>query len=228
MAIGLARVLGYDFPENFRMPYLATSVADFWHRWHISLSTWLRDYLYIPLGGSRRGPVRTYINLMLTMLLGGLWHGAAWVFVIWGGLHGVSLAVHRLWSARVAKDDSVLASHPAIESLKVAASWAATMLVVMVGWVFFRSTDGGLPQALTILDKMFVHPVEGIAWVHPFVVGVIALIAVVHLWAGADVFPRVRRLPLGAWYTPVALFLMLWTIVVFPAREFAPFIYFQF
>src|SRR5690606_12257641 len=155
MAIGLARVLGYDFPENFRMPYLSTSVAEFWHRWHISLSTWLRDYLYIPLGGNRGSATRTYINLMLTMLLGGLWHGAAWVFVIWGAIHGVALAIHRLWRAQLKRRP--IAPLPAMfEPLLQFASWLLTMMVVMVAWVFFRSTDGGLPQAVTILEKMFV------------------------------------------------------------------------
>jgi len=227
MAIGLARVLGYDFPENFRMPYLATSVADFWHRWHISLSTWLRDYLYIPLGGSRGGERRTYINLMLTMLLGGLWHGAAWVFVIWGGLHGAALGINRMWSLRESARNKE-PKHPLATGIETLASWVATMLVVIVGWVFFRSTDGGLPQALTVLDKMFLHPLQGVSWIHPFVVGIIGLMALLHALAGANVFPRARRLPLGAWYTPVVIFLMLWVIVVFPAKEFAPFIYFQF
>lgn len=95
MAIGLALLMGFHLPENFRRPYLAISLQDFWRRWHISLSTWLRDYLYISLGGNRKGPFRTYINLMITMLLGGLWHGASWVYIIWGGLHGVGLAIER-------------------------------------------------------------------------------------------------------------------------------------
>ena len=96
IAIGCARMLGFVFPENFRMPYLATSVTDFWHRWHITLSTWLRDYLYIPLGGNRGGALATLRNLMITMLLGGLWHGAQWTFVAWGGVHGVALCIERL------------------------------------------------------------------------------------------------------------------------------------
>ena len=95
MAIGLALLMGFHLPENFRRPYQAISLQDFWRRWHISLSTWLRDYLYISLGGNRRGKIRTYINLMITMLLGGLWHGASWVYIIWGGLHGVGLAIER-------------------------------------------------------------------------------------------------------------------------------------
>ena len=98
MAIGTARMIGYDLPENFNMPYLSTNITEFWRRWHMTLSTWLRDYLYIPLGGNRHGVLMTYRNLFLTMLLGGLWHGANWTFVIWGGLHGCALAVHKVWA----------------------------------------------------------------------------------------------------------------------------------
>ena len=99
MAIGIALLLGFQLPQNFNRPYLALSLQDFWRRWHITLSRWLRDYLYIPLGGNRDGERRTYRNLMLTMLLGGLWHGAAWTFVIWGGIHGGALSAER-WGAR--------------------------------------------------------------------------------------------------------------------------------
>ena len=95
MAIGLALLLGFRLPQNFDRPYTATSLRQFWHRWHMTLSRWLRDYLYIPLGGNRGGPRRTYRNLMLTMLLGGLWHGAAWTFVVWGAIHGSALSVER-------------------------------------------------------------------------------------------------------------------------------------
>ena len=99
IATGCAMLLGYHFPRNFNAPYTATDPQDFWQRWHISLSSWLRDYLYIPLGGSRKGTARTYANLMITMLLGGLWHGASWTFVMWGGLQGIYLVTHRLWAA---------------------------------------------------------------------------------------------------------------------------------
>jgi len=97
MAIGIALLLGFRFPDNFRSPFKSLSVTEFWRRWHISLSSWLKDYLYISLGGNRKGKLRQYINLILTMLLGGLWHGAAWNFVIWGGMHGIALAVHKWW-----------------------------------------------------------------------------------------------------------------------------------
>ncbi len=131
IAIGAAKMLGYRFPINFRHPYLATSMAEFWHRWHMTLSRWLRDYLYISLGGSRTSALATYRNLMITMTLGGLWHGAAWTFVLWGVWHGLALSVQR-WretrSRRVRRVPRVL-------------GWTVTMAVVLVGWVLFRSVD---------------------------------------------------------------------------------------
>lgn len=129
MAIGTAQMIGYDLPENFRMPYIAANVADFWHRWHVTLSEWLRDYLYIPLGGNRKGTTRTYVNLIVTMLLGGLWHGASWNFVLWGFLHGAALAAHRLWRSMF----------PA-SRLPRAVSTPLTTLFVILCWVPFRQT----------------------------------------------------------------------------------------
>src|SRR5262245_3987589 len=146
MALGLAHTLGFKLPNNFNAPYLAASPADFWRRWHISLSRWLRDYLYIPLGGNRHGPVRTMINLFITMLLGGLWHGANWTFVVWGGYHGLLLAIQRLipkgWD------------HPALRPVGM----LATFLLVCVGWVLFRAQT--LADAEVILRGM-VSPVSG-------------------------------------------------------------------
>jgi alginate O-acetyltransferase complex protein AlgI len=133
IARGSAQLLGFHFMVNFRQPYLAESLQDFWRRWHISLSTWLRDYLYIPLGGNRLGNFRTYINLMLTMLLGGLWHGANWTFVVWGGIHGVGLAIERLFTG--AKRE--LASSPTFF-----ARWVRRIIlfqVVCLAWIFFRA-----------------------------------------------------------------------------------------
>ena len=128
MAVGLGLLLGFQFPQNFNSPYKAVSITDFWRRWHISLSTWLRDYLYIPLGGNRHGPSRTYFNLWLTMLLGGLWHGANWTFLAWGAWHGLWLALERMHGKR-----SFVAALP----ISVQTAW--TFLLVMLGWVFFRA-----------------------------------------------------------------------------------------
>jgi D-alanyl-lipoteichoic acid acyltransferase DltB (MBOAT superfamily) len=138
MAIGLALLLGFQFPQNFNRPYVAVTLQDFWHRWHMSLSRWLRDYLYIGLGGNRKGHRRTYVNLMLTMLLGGLWHGAAWNFVFWGGLHGSGLAAERWWQERSGRRE---ARYPWLR-------WLLTFNLVCLAWVFFRAPNLGIVQEL--------------------------------------------------------------------------------
>ncbi len=142
MAIGLGLLMGFMFAKNFDSPYRAQSITEFWQRWHLSLSTWLRDYLYIPLGGNRKGQGRTYVNLMLVMLLGGLWHGASWNFVIWGGIHGLMLAAERRHG-----------KHSFYQRLPKALRVCATYVVVVVAWVFFRATD--LPGALHYVGAMF-------------------------------------------------------------------------
>ena len=133
-AIGVAMCLGFALPDNFRFPYAAIGFSDFWRRWHISLSTWLRDYLYIPLGGNRQGNLRTQANLMLTMLIGGLWHGAAWNFVVWGGLHGAYLIMERLLAKSPLGAWHVWKTWPARMMLAI-----ATYLLVCVTWTFFRA-----------------------------------------------------------------------------------------
>ena len=130
MAVGLARLFGIAFPQNFNRPYRATSVSDFWRRWNITLSSFLRDYLYIPLGGNRRGEGRRVANLMITMLLGGLWHGAAWRFLLWGGLHGLFLVIHGFWARLGWRLPQPLA-------------WGLTLLCVLLAWVPFRAPGWG-------------------------------------------------------------------------------------
>jgi D-alanyl-lipoteichoic acid acyltransferase DltB (MBOAT superfamily) len=132
MAIGLARMFNIRFPANFHSPYKAVNIADFWRRWHMTLSRFLRDYLYIPMGGNRRGPARQVTNLFLTMLLGGLWHGAGWTFIVWGALHGIFLAIQRLWSSFSSKRGFTLPRW---------LGWLITMLCVMAAWVYFRAPD---------------------------------------------------------------------------------------
>jgi alginate O-acetyltransferase complex protein AlgI len=153
MAIGLGRMIGFRFPENFDRPYTARSITEFWRRWHMSLSRWLRDYLYIPLGGNRRGRRRTYVNLMTVMVLGGLWHGAAWTFVLWGVWHGLWLALERVAAeragARAAKTSGAGSPgghggrHPA-----TVLGTLYTLLIVLAGWVLFRAPD------LSVADGM--------------------------------------------------------------------------
>lgn len=151
MALGIGHMIGFTYPPNFNRPYSAISVTDFWRRWHMSLSSWFRDYLYIPLGGNRHGPLRTYANLAIVFLLCGLWHGAAWTFVLWGAWHGALLAAERgflgAWLERLPRT--------------VAQGW--TLLMVMLGWVLFRAPD--VPVALQMLQTMFVSA-DGGAMAH--------------------------------------------------------------
>lgn len=220
MAIGAAKIMGYRFPVNFRHPYLAQSMAEFWHRWHITLSRWLRDYLYIPLGGSRRGSLRTYANLGITMVLGGLWHGAAWTFVLWGAWHGAALALERWWGH--------LAIHSARRPLRIGGirilRWALTMAVVAVGWILFRSPD--LSVAATILHAM-VTLASGIEWYPPLALIAIGCLVVEHA-AWRTRLRRAMRLPWDAWYSPIATTVLIWALLVYAPRGFRPFVYFQF
>jgi alginate O-acetyltransferase complex protein AlgI len=150
MAIGLSKMLNVDLPLNFNSPYKAINISDFWRRWHMTLSRFLRDYLYIPLGGNRKGPVLRYANLLTTMLLGGLWHGAGWTFVIWGGLHGLYLVVHQLWQAARERFLGHDLTKPSFFSRLL--SGLLTFVCVVVAWVFFRATN--LDSATNVLKGM--------------------------------------------------------------------------
>jgi D-alanyl-lipoteichoic acid acyltransferase DltB (MBOAT superfamily) len=222
IAIGSALLLGYRFPENFDAPYTATSLQDFWHRWHISLSSWLRDYLFIPLGGSRAGNVRTLVNLAVTMILGGLWHGAAWSFVLWGALHGVGLVVHRLWSR---------SALPAVQRLRAARAWRLpaqllTFHFVCLGWVFFRAAS--LEHGLEVLAALGGPWTLG-AWLTPallLAVGVGILGQATPEAARRLVRAVMERLPVPV--QGVAFALAVMAIEVLGPSGVAPFIYFQF
>ena len=144
MAIGLARMFGIVLPINFNSPYKATSIIDFWKRWHITLSRFLQDYLYIPLGGNRKGEVRRYVNIMVTMLIGGLWHGAGWTFVLWGGLHGMFIVINHLWRESY--------KHYRRSKLYFLFAWILTMLAVVISWVPFRATS--MDGATNVLSGM--------------------------------------------------------------------------
>lgn len=152
-AIGVALTLGFSLPSNFNYPYAAVGFSDFWRRWHISLSTWLRDYLYIPLGGNQKGSIRTYINLMLTMLIGGLWHGASWTFVVWGGLHGLYLAAERILKKTLG--NAAWLQRRLVQVLL----GLLTYLLVNITWVFFRAQS--FPQAFDMVKSMFGLNPEG-------------------------------------------------------------------
>ncbi len=152
IAIGVSRIIGFDLPENFNMPYLSTSITEFWRRWHMTLSKWLRDYLYIPLGGNRRGRLRTYFNLLMTMLLGGLWHGANWTFVIWGGLHGLALAGHKLW---------IETNHGQLQECRGFLSWCGDLYLCML-WLDLFSLPQFHNHAAVILRKLVLVDRTGI------------------------------------------------------------------
>ncbi|MBW1767641.1 MAG: MBOAT family protein [Deltaproteobacteria bacterium] len=221
MAIGIARMMGYDFKQNFRYPYIAISPTDFWRRWHISLSTWLKDYLYIPLGGNRKGIRRTYINLMITMLLGGLWHGATWTFVVWGAFHGIALVLHK-WMAPALN----LFTGPSLLTRRIQrlTGWAVTMLIVLVGWILFRAET--ISDAMLMLRAMFTLS-PGMAWYPSFALFALFFIICTHL-PHAIGQGQWTQFPRGRWYTPFALFIILWCVIVLHPTGSTPFIYFQF
>ncbi len=169
MAIGLALLFGIRLPVNFRSPYKAASIIDFWRRWHITLSRFLRDYLYIPLGGNRLGRKRRYINLLLTMLLGGLWHGAGWNFLIWGGLHGFYLSINHLWRKWHSMALKASDSSPVSKVL----SWMITFVAVVLAWLFFRAKTAA--GAWAMLRALFGFAAGSTAYVSPGILRVMDL-----------------------------------------------------
>ena len=220
-AIGTALAFGFQLPINFNFPYAAIGFSDFWRRWHISLSSWLRDYLYISLGGNRRGAFRTYVNLMLTMLIGGLWHGAAWTFVIWGGLHGLYLSIERAIRERFSYRPTMTTPAKFIYGL-------VTLFFVVIAWVWFRSPD--VATAISVFAKLFVP--EDVAHSAAFgaaqalSIGAFVVVVAVHwLMRERSLVADARRVPrplLG-----VALGILLALIILSPGDNHA-FIYFQF
>ena len=172
MAIGLALLFGIRLPVNFRSPYKATSIIDFWRRWHITLSRFLRDYLYIPLGGNRFGEQRRYINLLVTMLLGGLWHGAGWTFLVWGGLHGAYLAGNHLWRGWRSQFSHWPVPVAMARALAIL-SWAATFLAVVIAWVFFRAKT--MAGAGRMLGGLFGASQDSSSYVSPGILRVMDL-----------------------------------------------------
>ncbi len=219
IAIGLGLLLGFVFPKNFDSPYHARSITEFWHRWHISLSSWLRDYLYIPLGGNRRGSLRTSVNLGIVMLLGGLWHGASWNFVIWGGLHGLFLGIERLQGKK-----------SFYRRLPKAMQIMFTFLLVTIAWVFFRAVD--LPQAFRYLGSMFgvggrgamAALPSGILY-QPYYVCTF-LLAVVVTWWAPQTWDWTRNLPW--WKIGLIFAVLLASVGILVTQAYNPFIYFIF
>jgi D-alanyl-lipoteichoic acid acyltransferase DltB (MBOAT superfamily) len=223
IARGLGKIMGFELSLNFNQPYLARNPVDFWRRWHISLSTWLRDYLYIPLGGNRHGTLLTYRNLMLTMLLGGLWHGAAWNFVLWGAYHGALLAGHRLLFGARGAEDAEAKPGLAFGFL----SWVVMFHLTCLGWLFFRASS--LTQIGTILGRMASGLVldEVVIGSLFLVVFLVALLWLVEVWLRNTDAPWTRwgwNVGLG----PVAVSVLLAAIFFLTAGASKQFIYFQF
>jgi alginate O-acetyltransferase complex protein AlgI len=224
LAVGCAKWFGFELPINFRFPYLATSIADFWGRWHISLSSWLRDYLYIPLGGSRRGAVRTYVNLFLTMTLCGLWHGASWNYVLWGFYNGVLLTLHRLF-------DRALRGRAWIDEVRASSAYrvvsvVVTLLFVLSGYVVVRSLEW--PACLLMQRSLFGGESTGLLrWVPAQVPMLVGLVALGHLFSGVRGL-RCGVLTLAPLVRSAAYVSLVFLLIVFGPGSTRSFIYFQF
>ena len=226
MAIGLALLLGFRFPINFNSPYKSDSVTDFWHRWHISLSTWLRDYLYISLGGNRKGKIRTYLNLSATMLLGGLWHGASWNFIVWGALHGVALAVHKFFRGVLHRPKNYRST-----GIKKVFAVFITFHFVCLCWIFFRNTtfEGSTTMIRQIVTafhpEVFTQLLEGY-----WKVFVLMGIGYVLHWCPdkwQETCSRgMVRLPLVG--QALIMIALIYFVIQVKSSEIQPFIYFQF
>jgi len=223
MAIGIALIMGFQLSTNFNFPYKSKNLTEFWHRWHISLSTWLRDYVYIPLGGNRKGTARTYLNNFVTMLVGGLWHGAAWKFVFWGAMHGIGLAVHK-------------ASMPILKKLPdtwpvKALSWTVTMIYVSLLWVFFRAAswhDSWIIVSTIFTDFRFDRIIPFVATRWMWVVMMTIIIGSHAL--PQRIFNSMRQSFLRApWGIKLTIFVIVVQLVIqFMSEDVSPFIYFQF
>ena len=228
MAIGIALLLGFRFPKNFDSPYKAATITEFWRRWHISLSTWLRDYLYIPLGGNRKGRVRTYINLLITMLLGGLWHGAAMRFVLWGALHGAALALHKLWLKFV----------PRAKATGAEMSWGwriagifFTFNLVCFGLLMFRAES--MQTVSLMLHQIFSN--FNLAVAPQVLKGYLSVFLLMGAGYALHMLPasadRTAQRIVAASPTVVQVLLaagMIWCVMQIKSSDIQPFIYFQF
>ena len=223
MGIGMGKMLGFDFPQNFNYPYISASITEFWRRWHMTLSGWFREYVYIPLGGNRKGTVRTYVNNFLTMLIGGLWHGAAWKFVFWGAMHGVGLAVHKMCKPVLSKiPDNWIVSF---------FSWLLTFVYVSLLWVFFRAAD--FESSVLIIRNIFVDfqwaQIPQFFEVRMVWCIMMLVLIVMHFVPQSWTDACGRLFVRSPWVVKWLAFLVVVQLVIeFMTEEVVPFIYFQF
>lgn len=225
MAIGCAKCFGYDLNKNFNLPYISQNISEFWKRWHISLSSWLQQYLYIPLGGNRKGQIRTYLNLLLTMLLGGLWHGADWTFVLWGGLHGIALCIHKLY-CKVTGSGKEGAKNPAVRITNI----LITNIFVCFLWIFFRASD--MNQAMQVIHQLLVWH-DGVVHIYSWSIAAILIL----LTATVMAYVRSGKKTVDGYYpilnltrygSLVLFFVEIGLILGLAYVKGSPFIYFQF
>ena len=226
MAIGVAKTFGYDLCKNFNMPYIARNPSEFWKRWHISLSTWLQDYLYISLGGNRKGRARTYVNLMLTMLLGGLWHGASWQMVFWGALHGGALVVHKAFRS-VSDTYDLTIKNDALKKLAAVFSVIGTYLFTCLGWIFFRAQS--FADATTMISRIITNA-NGVHYyyVYTFIFGLIIAAAFAvgaRMNHGNGFYPL---LDFSRFRSKVVILFVIFLLLMFFYAGDTAFIYFQF
>ena len=228
MAIGIALLLGFRFPKNFDAPYKSATITEFWRRWHISLSMWLRDYLYISLGGNRKGRLRTYFNLLVTMVLGGLWHGAAIRFVLWGTLHGVALALHKLWLSVVpGAKVSGYQMHP----ISRLAGILVTFHLVCFGWLLFRADSMRTVQLMLhqITDNFHLQLLPQMLAGYGGVFALVGLGYLLHMLPGrADAAARRAVVASPFWVQVLLLASVAWGVMQIQSSSIQPFIYFQF
>jgi alginate O-acetyltransferase complex protein AlgI len=222
MAIGLGRIMGFQFPENFNNPYISRSITEFWQRWHITLGRWMRDYLYIPLGGNRVKTGRLYANLWTVFILSGFWHGAAWNFIVWGAFHGLFLILDRLFLLRIYQKIGALSILP-------------TFLITVVGWVLFRAES--LSAALTWIERMFTTETAQLPyfsnefWYTLILATVFSFMAAlprVERWEVSLLFGEKLALPRAFGLTLATVVLLLLSAGAIIGSSFNPFIYFRF
>ena len=224
LAIGIAALMGYELKDNFRFPYQSLNLTEFWHRWHIALSTWFRDYLYIPLGGNRKGELRTYLNSFLAMIVAGLWHGASWMFIVWGVLHGIGLVIHKLCR------NNGLDKIPDNKYTK-GISWFITFSYVSLAWIFFRAAD--MTTATTLIDNI-LHTISladayTFLMEYPLWLAVVLISLELHSIRETDYNWLQNKFIHSSWLVKLCIFAVVMQLVInLSHHSIQPFIYTQF